>query len=219
MYPPLAMASRVHATLVLLFAAACGGGPPPQVPSPDALPPPAAVGVRASPELLVEAPADSVPAAVRAEDPGAGCRRGDIDACVAHGLALRGSVHVRTPPSHNIEALALFEKACAADHPRGCEALAEMLQDHASYVPTRDDPEARVRAWDKACTLGNEHACYRLGFYYWEGLTGGAYAERGHVRRYHWPQDRARGLELMRRGCSANIEEACAHLKEATSDR
>lgn len=194
------MARAVFASLL----AACGGSAAAKEPAPPPPPVVAVAPVKAPPPLSV------APAA--AADP---CAAGDMDACVARGEELRGGVH-ESRPVNNDEALAIFARACEKDHARGCEAFAEMHQSAPFYGLANEDPEACVRAWDKACRLGNAHACYRLGFYYWEGLTKGLVVERdGKVRPFQWPADRGLGLPLMRRGCEAHVDEACKHLDAA----
>ncbi len=159
------------------------------------------------PETPAEADAASAPRT---------CEDGNLDACVARARELRNGPGPTADRARNGEALELFEKACAKDHALACEGVAEMLQDHQYYGGTRDDPTACVLAWDKACRLGNQHACYRLGFYYVEFLTRDLAVDAdGRVRKYRRKEDHARGIELMRNACMSGITESCDHLKDA----
>jgi hypothetical protein len=96
---------------------------------------------------------------------------------------------VPTAIANNERALRLFKSACARDVARGCALVAETLQDHAYYGVQPDD---RVVAtdFDRACNLGDGHACYRLAFDIQEGLVFFV-VDNGQLRPLRWDEDRS----------------------------
>ncbi|MBX3234282.1 MAG: sel1 repeat family protein [Labilithrix sp.] len=180
--------------------------------APGSAPPPASTTPANAPPASATPASDVANAdAATNADP---CREGgDLDACVKDALARRKGGEGEKNTAINTELLAILEKACAKDHAAACEGVAELFQDW-QYHAVRDDPKAGVLAWDKACRLGNKHACYRLGFYYVEWLTHGyAVDANGNVREYRRAEDHRRGVALLRDACAAGIERACEHAK------
>jgi TPR repeat protein len=126
------------------------------------------------------------------------------DECVALGnRILQAPVVIAHDPAAavaaNTRALALFRAACAQGQPVGCEMVGVLLVDYRYYGLANDGAGAAI-AFDRACRLANGHACYRLGFYYWEGLLDHV-VEGGRVRRIDWPNDRRIGVGLLHHAC------------------
>jgi len=137
----------------------------------------------------------------------------DPDACVAEAeatVAQRDSAPEAI--AANQRALAVFDAACRDDSARGCELVGELLVDHQYYGLDQDDRAAAL-AYDRACALGNRHACYRYGFYLAEGVIG-MIADRGEARPFRWPEDRERGVQLLSVACADGEQEACEHLDQ-----
>lgn len=191
--------SNRAALVMIALVGACGTSgprtdPPPPVTSNTAEP---------APPADRDAPAADAPCA-------------DPAACLAEGEALRAPVATATDPAAaadaNARALARFEAACDGGLARGCEAAAEVLQDHRYYGVAADGPRA-ARLWDRACELGWAHACFRYGFYLWEGLMEAVVLD-GEVVPYRWNDHRALGLPLVKRGCDGGVARACELLAE-----
>lgn len=168
------------------------------------------------------APAAAPPTSNRADDPpradapAADAACPDPAACVADGEALLTLVDAAPDAdaarAGNARALATFQQACDAGSARGCEAAAEVLQDHRAYGVEADGPRA-AQLWDRACAGGWAHACFRYGFYLWEGVMTDVVVD-GEVVPYRWSAHRSRGLPLLQQGCAGGVERACAMLDE-----
>jgi len=170
-----------------MIVAACG--------APKPTPPPAPRVATATPDAGGDAAVD----AARADTT---CTTSDE--CLALGnRILQAPVVIAQDPAAaaaaNTRALALFRGACARGQPVGCEMVGMLLEDYRYYGLASDGAAAAV-AFDRACGLANAHACYRLGFYYWEGLLDHV-VDNGQVRRIDWPNDRRIGVGLLHHAC------------------
>lgn len=200
---------RLRRAGVISFIALTRCASPSQSTTPPAAPTPSDVSKLNSSSQDAAVPHPSAVSTASA-DP---CREGeDLDACVRNALERRKGGLDRDG-AWNTKLLVVLEKACAKDQAVACEGVAEMLQD-APYYAVQEDPRAAVIAWDKACRLGNKHACYRLGFCYVEWLTNGfAVDESGRLRAYSRDEDHRRGVALLKDACAAGIAESCEAAK------
>jgi hypothetical protein len=139
------------------------------------------------------------------------------DSEVAAGEMLRtGAVtFARDAPTaiaNNARALRLFQSACARDVARGCELAAETLQDHAYYGVQPDDRTVATD-FDRACNLGDGHACYRLAFDIQEGLLFFV-VDKGQLRPLRWDEDRSTMVApLLDRACDVLHDQAACKLR------
>lgn len=82
---------------------------------------------------------------------------GDPEACMAFGDAYRIGAIV---PADAKRAVALYAKACDADHPKGCNNLGAMIA--MGQGAKRDDARA-AELYAKACKLGSPEGCANAG--------------------------------------------------------
>ena len=140
------------------------------------------------------------------------------DECVERGKKMLQAPVVTaddpvTAAAANSRALELFRTACAQSHLVGCEMVGTLLLDNSYYGLTKDDASAAI-AFGRACELANAHACYRLGFVYWEGLVDHV-VENGQVRRFKWPDDKQVGVRFLHHACNdLQQRDACQLLEE-----
>jgi TPR repeat protein len=136
-------------------------------------------------------------------DPAPRCTTADECVALADKMIEAPVVVARNPTAAaagNERALELFGETCARNHPRACERVGELLENHP-YYGLSADPAAAATAFDKACELGNAHACYWEGFAVWEGLLDHV-VEDGKLRRINWPADKRLGAKLLYHACN-----------------
>jgi len=120
---------------------------------------------------------------------GKGCDLGDLEACAGLGTCFaRGS----GVPLDQARARELFVRACDGNKGIGCKGLGDLVRDV--------DPAGAAGFYRQSCDLGYSGGCSYLG----DAMISG-------VGVAH---DRARGLELLRRGCKAEYAWACQRLDE-----
>ena len=95
------------------------------------------------------------------------------------------SVARRTPEVEHERAVALFERACDADHREACGNLAFMVDDGRG---TRRNRTRALGLFDEACSLGEAESCFTLGRAYQLGKGV--------------PLDKDRAIELLERSLS-----------------
>lgn len=187
--------ARTVAAIMLVLAGCGPATPAPATSRPETSPPPGNAGGEESQEPCA-----------------------DAEACVIEGEALRKGGFVGGPAdpapliANNLRALDLFRAACTRDHARGCELAADTFMGH-EYYGLGENPTATTELYDKACRLGSSHACYRYGFYIWEGLLELVIVD-GVLRRFSWHEDREVGRDLLIRACDMGQPEACKLLDE-----
>jgi hypothetical protein len=120
---------------------------------------------------------------------GKGCDLGDLDACAGLGTCFARGTGV---PPDTARARELFGRACEGHKGIGCKGLGDLARDV--------DPAQAVGFYRQSCDLGYAGGCSYLG----DAMVGGLGI----------PRDRARGLELLRRGCKGEYGWACQRLDE-----
>ncbi len=120
---------------------------------------------------------------------GKGCDLGDLEACAGLGTCFARGTGV---PLDQARARALFDRACEGHKGIGCKGLGDLARDV--------DPVHAAGFYRQSCDLGYAGGCSYLG----DAMVSG-------IGVAH---DRARGLELLRRGCKDEYAWACQRLDE-----
>jgi len=147
-----------------------------------------------------------------ADEPAESGEGSEADLWVARGEALRVRTGDGGDGTGSAQALVLFRQACEQDHPRGCEMLAETLQDWPVFGVPQDD-EGATRAFHRACQLDQANACYFYGIYVLEGIIE-YLIEDGELRKAHYGDDDYFALELIEKACHLGLARACDRIRE-----
>ena len=130
---------------------------------------------------------------------------------------LTGTVVIRDNPAaesaENQRALTLLLDVCdeSAD-PHACELVADILMGSEYYGVTEDDRKAAI-ALDRACSGGNAHACYHIGFYILEGVID-VFVWEGEIHKTVYGEQEDIAASLVQRACDMGEPKACELIRE-----
>lgn len=141
-------------------------------------------------------PATKRPPAISAYE--RGCKKGNAEDCYALAVAYYEGEEV---DRDDAIVIAMFRKACALGHPRGCLNTGEVL--FHGELGQSVDKTAAISFFKKACDGKQPRACFNLGGVYMNG-EGAA-------------EDPRKGTAYMKKACALEDADACEIVKELDS--